>query len=142
MAWYLAREGKLACQGKESFGCLEEGREVSTLACMSGKAGRQRAYQERKEERWRAYQGTEEGNGVLSQRREACMPGEGEFRVPAGTEREVSSLTCLSGKAGRQRAYQERKKERRRACQRMEVGNGVLLSQGREAGMPGKESLE
>ncbi len=62
---------------------------------------------ERRKKGWRACQGMEEGDGVvLSQGREAGMPGEGEFQVPAGKERKVLSLAFPSGKEGRQSAYQ------------------------------------
>ncbi len=156
MAWCLPREGKLACQGRRVLGACREReggfitdvpvRKGRKTACLSGKEGRQRACQERKEDsvpvrkgrkkaclpgkegRQRACQERKEdsvpvrkgrktaclsgkegskaaylpGNGGREWRaypeREAGMPGEGEFRVPAGKGREVSTLACMSGK--------------------------------------------
>jgi hypothetical protein len=85
MAWCLAREGKLACQGKESFRCLP------------GKRGRfyhWRSRQERKEDRVPISKGMNT----------ACLSGK-EGRQRARQERKEDSV-CLSGKEGRQRACQ------------------------------------
>ncbi len=102
------REGKLACLGKESLGCLpgQGGRFITDVpvrkgrkkACLSGKEGRQRTCHERKEDIVPIKKGRKKGSVPAREWRlgMACLSREGKLAC-LGKE----SVGCLPGQLGR-----------------------------------------